>query len=222
MIHPNTELRVVNELIGYGVFATEFVPKGTLVYVQDALEVRLHPGDPRIIDPALFPLIERYSYSDSSGNRIISWDLAKYVNHCCDANTLSSGYGFEIAVRDIVPGEEITDDYGLFLFDQREEMVCLCAARNCRGRLRVKDFDSCVAQWDMKVRAAVDLFPYCSQPLLRLLDRTTIRALNGYIRGTRRYRSVQTVRPCSRSKRRNSALASASEPGAAAVGALAL
>lgn len=222
MIHPNTELRVVNELIGYGVFATTFIQKGTLVYVRDALEVRLHPGDPRSADPALLPSIERYSYSDSSGDRIISWDLAKYVNHCCDANTLSSGYGFEIAIRDIMPGEQITDDYGLFLFDQREEMVCLCGMRNCRGSLRVEDFDSCVPHWDMKVRAAVDISPYCAQPLLRLLDESTLRALNGYIRGTRRYRSVRTVRPCSRSKRRNSALASASEPGVAAVGALAL
>ena len=28
MIHPDTELRYINEVFGYGVFATSFIPKG--------------------------------------------------------------------------------------------------------------------------------------------------------------------------------------------------
>ena len=38
MIHPNTRLGFVNEEIGYGVFATALIPKGTIVYVKDDLE----------------------------------------------------------------------------------------------------------------------------------------------------------------------------------------
>ncbi|MHC5084588.1 MAG: SET domain-containing protein, partial [Planctomycetota bacterium] len=34
MIHPDTELRKVNETIGYGVFATRHIPKGTILYVK--------------------------------------------------------------------------------------------------------------------------------------------------------------------------------------------
>ena len=41
MIHPKTELRFVNDDIGYGVFATEFIPKGTILYVKDELEIKV-------------------------------------------------------------------------------------------------------------------------------------------------------------------------------------
>lgn len=34
------------------------------------------------------------------------------VNHSCEAPCLGSGYEFEIAVRALLPGEELTDDYG--------------------------------------------------------------------------------------------------------------
>jgi hypothetical protein len=37
MIHPDTELRYVNDIIGYGVFATRLIPRGTITWVQDEL-----------------------------------------------------------------------------------------------------------------------------------------------------------------------------------------
>jgi hypothetical protein len=37
MIHPWTELRFINDSIGYGVFATQFIPKGTIVWALDDL-----------------------------------------------------------------------------------------------------------------------------------------------------------------------------------------
>ena len=38
MIHPNTEVRFVNERIGRGVFAHCPIPAGTLVWVRSELE----------------------------------------------------------------------------------------------------------------------------------------------------------------------------------------
>ena len=38
MIHPKTTLRFINEEVGYGLYATEFIPKGTITYVKDSLE----------------------------------------------------------------------------------------------------------------------------------------------------------------------------------------
>ena len=32
------------------------------------------------------------------------FDHGKYENHACDPNTLTTGFGFDIAVRDIQPG----------------------------------------------------------------------------------------------------------------------
>ena len=34
MMHPSIELKPVNPQIGYGVFATAFIPAGTIVYVK--------------------------------------------------------------------------------------------------------------------------------------------------------------------------------------------
>jgi hypothetical protein len=53
MMHPNSEVRFVNEQVGLGVFATSFIPTGTIVYVDDPLDIVLFP------DNLSFPLIGR-------------------------------------------------------------------------------------------------------------------------------------------------------------------
>ena len=81
MIHPNTEIRLVNDHIGCGVFATQPIPMGTLVYVKDKLEIELDPRQYKKLDEAHRQIADKYSYIDERGIRIISWDNAKYVNH---------------------------------------------------------------------------------------------------------------------------------------------
>ena len=41
MLHPDTRLQFIDEDIGYGIFATNFIPAGTITYVKDALEIEL-------------------------------------------------------------------------------------------------------------------------------------------------------------------------------------
>ncbi len=43
MIHPNTELKMVSPEMGIGVFATHFIPKGTITWAQDELDIVLSP-----------------------------------------------------------------------------------------------------------------------------------------------------------------------------------
>jgi hypothetical protein len=114
MIHPDTQLKWINVHTGWGVFATAFIPRGTIVYVQDALDIVITVDSPLLTDPRYRQWVDKYSVIEPNGNRVMCWDIAKYVNHCCHYNTLSTGYGFEIAVRDIYTDEELTDDYGLF------------------------------------------------------------------------------------------------------------
>ncbi len=192
MIHPHTDLRVVNEHIGFGVFASQFIPKGTIVYAKDALEIEVQPNDPRLLNPALEPIISKYSYIDGEGVRIISWDNAKFVNHCCDCNTLSTGYGFEIAVRDIQPGEEITDDYGMFNIER--DMTCYCGSANCRGVIRAADFDHHAPRWDALAMDALKRLEQVEQPLLGLLDRSSLNRLRRFLRQGRGYVSVAALK----------------------------
>lgn len=178
MIHPKAALKFINEEMGYGVFATDFIPKGTMTYVKDALEIEITPEMFGGYIPALQEVIEKYSYIDEKGVRIISWDHAKYVNHCCQCNTMSTGYGFEIAIRDIYPGEEITDEYGLFNMDQ--DMKVWCDKPGCRGRVGKADWDLYEGKWDNTVKQALLSFFQVEQPLSGLLNPDVLGAVKEY------------------------------------------
>jgi hypothetical protein len=43
MVHPHTELRFVSPQIGWGVFATRLIPRGTIVWALDSLDQRFTP-----------------------------------------------------------------------------------------------------------------------------------------------------------------------------------
>ena len=66
-----------------------------------------------------------------------SGGLDDYINHSCDPNCEVTSDLQLVALRDIVPDEEITYDYiaaehGL---DSDYEMVCTCGALNCRAKI---------------------------------------------------------------------------------------
>jgi len=191
MIHPSTELRHIDAELGYGVFATSRLPKGTITYVWDPLEVEVFPDDPRLEEPALREPIERYSYIDSRGVRIMSWDHAKYVNHCCQCNTMSTAYGFEIAIRDIEAGEQITDEYGMF--NLREPMKLRCSRGPCRGKVQAADLDRLCLVWDEQVKAALGVVELVEQPLWPLVDLATATAVECFARWGEGYRSVREL-----------------------------
>ncbi|RZA23783.1 MAG: SET domain-containing protein-lysine N-methyltransferase [Proteobacteria bacterium] len=190
MMHPDTTLRWVNDEIGFGVFATKFIPKGTAVYVKDALEVRVERTAAILKNPAYQDIITKYSYVDAKGDYILSWDHARFVNHCCFPASITTGYGFEIAIRDIQAGEEITDDYGLLNIE--EDIPLHCAKPGCRKVARANDFDQHAVRWDGTVKEALSNFYLHDQPLLKFFDPTTLAQLNQYIEYGAPYLSVRT------------------------------
>lgn len=188
MIHPHTRLKYIDDHIGYGIFATAFIPKGTIVYVKDKLEREISPEEYRDHDPEMQAVIEKYSYIDERGMRIVSWDMAKYVNHCCNCNTMSTGYGFEIAIRDILPDEEITDEYGLFNLEW--EMEVQCRFPGCRRRISNADFDAHFQEWDEKVKKSLVKIFDVDQPLLTFLEDNTLESVIDFLQDRSQYRSV--------------------------------
>jgi len=193
MIHPDTELRPVSPVIGYGVFATRPIPAGTIVYAHDALELDLDPADPRLADPLYKPILDKYAYLDDRGRFVLSWDHGRYVNHHCHANSLSTGYGFEIAVRDIAPGDELTDDYGLLNIDQ--PFACACGSPDCRGTIRTDDVLRFADTFDAQVTDALSRFTSVDQPLVGLLDTAIHRAVMRYVNDKSPMRSVRHLAP---------------------------
>ena len=192
MIHPHTRLQFINEEMGYGVFATHFLPRGTITYVKDSLEMEITPEDFEGYVPEMQEVIEKYSYIDEKGVRIVSWDFAKYVNHCCNCNTMSTGYGFEIAIRDIQPGEQVTDEYGIFNINH--EMELQCHHNNCRRRLSPGDFEQYYQQWDEQLKAALAALLSVEQPLMPLVASPVREEFMAYLRGKAPYRSVYNLK----------------------------
>lgn len=193
MQHPNTELKFVNSQVGYGVFATTFIPSGTMVYARCNLDIAIPPTSPLVRDPAYRDSILKYAYTDQNGDFVICWDIGKYVNHCCHASTISTGYGFDIAVRDLQPGDEITNDYAQFSFD--EEMDLVCHYPDCRKRFTPQDFDHLYPAWDEQIKAVLPKFSQVPQPLQPYVDPQAELDLQHYLRTGEGYRSVRSLRP---------------------------
>lgn len=112
MIHPDTELRFINDIIGYGIVAKKLIPKGTITWVQDELDIIYSPEETEAVSPLMRNYLETYCFTNNKGNKVLCWDNAKYVNHSFNPSCMSTAYDFEIAIRDIYPGEQLTDDYG--------------------------------------------------------------------------------------------------------------
>jgi uncharacterized protein len=192
MIHPSTELRFISPEVGYGVFATDFIPKGTITYVEDDLEVRIPESQFNAYAAPIREVLDKYSYIDADGVRIMSWDFAKYVNHNCNFNSISTGYGFEIAIRDIHPGEELTDEYGIFNLEY--PMKCYCGSYNCRGEVSPDDFDTYYEDWDRLILGALPDLKNVDQPLWSLLDPKLEVSVEKFLQNPKAYTSVYTYR----------------------------
>ncbi len=192
MIHPHTELRHVNDNIGYGVFATQFIPEGTITYVKDSLEQVISPTDYLMHGEETKAVIDKYSYIDQQGNRIVSWDFAKYVNHCCNCNTISTGYGFEMAIRDIQKGEQITDEYGIFNLDQAMPLVC--GDSSCRKSIGPSDFEQHYQKWDEKIKKSIHKLFEVEQALMPFVDSDTRQDLDALFQAPEKYKSVYALK----------------------------
>ena len=192
MIHPHTELRKVNNTIGYGVFATKLIHKGTIVYVKDPLEIEITPERFLAMEPQFQSVVNWFSYIDERGCRIVSWDIAKYVNHHCDSNSICTGYGFEIATRDIAANEEITDEYGIF--NSSETLSCICGSINCRKKISSNDWNTYGRVWDQRAKDALKCFTLVQQPLLKYMDMEEYLDLMQYIDNQQNYRSIFRLR----------------------------
>lgn len=174
MIHPDTELRRVSDEIGHGVFATKLIPKGSITWALDYLDHVLEPQRAQQLPAVFHPIIDRYAFFDAKGRHVLCWDHGRYVNHSCDATSLPLGSVCEVAVRDILPGEQITSDY--VTLNLSEEMSCQCGAATCRGVVRPADLPRYVAAIDEAVKLASPFLGQVPQPVLAfMVERDRLR-----------------------------------------------
>lgn len=79
MIHPHTELRYIDDEIGYGVFATRFMPRGTITWTLDAFDHVFTPAQVAAMAPAYQEIVANYSYINAAGNFVLCWERVASV-----------------------------------------------------------------------------------------------------------------------------------------------
>ncbi len=167
MMHPDTELRFINAQIGHGVVATRDIPKGTITWVQDKLDREFTPEQVESLGPTYGGILDTYCFRNQQGQWILCWDHARFVNHSFKSNCLTTAYNFEVAIRDIKAGEELTDDYGYLNITHPFEAVDEGVDRKI---VYPDDLTRYHGVWDGELRQIWPRIPKVDQPLKKLLE----------------------------------------------------
>jgi SET domain-containing protein len=130
---------------GRGVYATGLIPRGTRVIEYLGERISHEEADARYEDKGQY---DGHTFlfvvdDDICIDAGMHGNVARYVNHSCDANcesVIEDGRVFIDALRDIKPGEELGYDYQLTWesTDDPAELAlyaCRCGAATCRGTM---------------------------------------------------------------------------------------
>lgn len=189
MIHPATELKFINPAIGYGVVAREFIPKGTITWALDQLDREFTPEEVAALDPLYQEIIDIYTYRNNKGNFVLCWDNGRYVNHSFNSNCLTTAYDFEIAIRDIQPGEQLTDDYGYLNITAPFKAVDEGTRRKV---VYPNDLPKYYRVWDNKLKKAFKYIPDVNQPLRSLISDSMWEKIQEIVKGQEEMKSILT------------------------------
>jgi uncharacterized protein len=168
MIHPNTEIRFISQEKGYGVVATKFIPKGTITWVLDKFDSIFTLEEIESLPSAYQDVLSKYAYRNRRGDFVLCWDSSKFVNHSYNSNCLTTAYEFELAVRDIHPGDELTDDYGYLNIS--EPFYGIPEQGSKRKVVYPDDILNFHKTWDRKLHSAFKNLNKVEQPLSAFME----------------------------------------------------
>ena len=170
MIHPDTEIRYISREKGYGVVATKLIPKGTITWVQDELDQIFTREKTVSLNPFIKKYLDTYSFTNKNGEQVLCRDNGKFVNHSFNPSCFSTPYDFEIAIRDIYPGEELTDDYGYL---NVEKPFYFIDENTVRKTVYPDDLLNFHEEWDALIKENAPKVLEVEQPLIRLVPKNT-------------------------------------------------
>ena len=130
---------------GKGVFALRTIRKGETIieYTGEVIPwseaLRRHPHDPSQPDHTFYFHLDDEHVIDGK----VGGNASRWINHACEPNCEAeddTGRVFLIALRDILPGEELFFDYGLVIDERytpalKKRFACHCGAPHCRGTM---------------------------------------------------------------------------------------
>jgi uncharacterized protein len=187
MIHPDTEIRYISSEKGYGVVATKLIPKGTITWVQDELDQILTRKKTASLSPYIKKYLDTYSFTNKNGEQVLCWDNGKFVNHSFKPSCFSTPYDFEIAIRDIYPGEELTDDYGYL---NVEEPFHVIDENTIRKTVYPDDILNFHKEWDALIKENAPKVLEVEQPLISLVPKNTWTAFVNAVKNPDQMKSI--------------------------------
>jgi len=188
MLHPHTEVKYISDEIGCGVFATRHITKGTVVWVQDKFDRLFYEEEVRGMGQPYQEILERYCFRNHKGQWVFCWDNTRYINHSFSPTCITTPYQFELAVRDIKQGEQITNDYGYF--NIIEPFDCMPEPGCDRTKVMPDDILRYHENWDAQLEKAFALFNEVSQPLSGLIKPEYLKKAKGIARGEEKMDSI--------------------------------
>jgi SET domain-containing protein len=147
------EKRCVGRSDEFGVFSSESISANNLVFsfddwIQDEQEgwFTISPQELRDFSKEDRLKYLRYCYDRDFGVIIgtLDWDRAKhlsnFINHSCEPTLIYDYNDNIIAARDLLPGEELTLDYGNFVVNTDQDFTCGCGTASCRKKIKKDDW----------------------------------------------------------------------------------
>ena len=103
-----------SEIQGLGVFAGEFIPCGSQMWVLNpTFDILVQASELAMLPAHMHDFVTRYSYPhlDMPGVRVLDCDDGKFMNHSERPNTDFCVFDRGYALTDIAAGDEITCNY---------------------------------------------------------------------------------------------------------------
>ena len=114
-----------SKIHGIGLFADQFIPKGTLVQkFMSGFDLIISREEvSKLSEPSKEQFL-KYAYKNKKGNYILCFDDTRFLNHSDNPNLISDDPNEEIdiAARNIEKGEELTVNYRDFDEDYNHKM----------------------------------------------------------------------------------------------------
>lgn len=188
MIIPCTKVTYINDTKGNGVVATARIPLGTVTWVFDDLDREIPMAKLNGMSEPCRDTVLTYSYRNNKGNLIFCWDNERFINHSFKPNCCLTPYRFELAIRDIEAGEELTNDYGTFNIIAPFPVD---AEDGDRSIVYPDDLLRYSDTWDQQLQAAFHRFLHVEQPLRQLFAPEIWQLAESIARGDQAMTSVK-------------------------------
>ena len=119
-----TEVKVATDpRMGLGLFATEFIPKDSIVWeFVEGVDIKVSVDRVEQMSEAQQEYFEKYAWVEDD-YYYFSCDLTNFINHSYQPN-LDNTQDVTISLRDIEPGEELFTNYAEFdyCFDEYKDL----------------------------------------------------------------------------------------------------